>query len=267
MTGTAPRRSDACVSDLTLDRVVAGAAIGDELGAHLETCARCRERLELLELSRDRSADLVEDLIRATRPGGTSPSAPEPASPSSGFGLPRLAVAALVLLAVTASAVWMLEQRIGEKTPAPPADSLRIKGSSMRFFVQRGEDVVPGVSGERYQEGDALRFTVSNDQPIYFFLVGVEASGKVSAYVPFEGARSMALEPGIEQAMPGSLVLDGSAETEYFVGLFTAEALELAEIEAALDQVYSGRETMDVALEALPLPGQHRWVVVHRETP
>ncbi len=268
MTATAPRQSETCLSDLALDRMVAGGEAAADAASHLEACPRCRERLALLEQHRDDSTDLVEGLIRAARHGGTRLPDLEPSEPrSSGFPMPRLAVAALVVLAVTASAVWMLEQRFERDGADTAADTLRIKGSSMRFFVQRGDEVVPGVSGDRYREGDALRFTVSNDQPVFFFLVGIEESGKVSAYVPYDGERSEELPPGIDAPMPGSLVLDGSDDTEYFVGLFTAKELELAEIERAIGEARSGHDAMEEALEALPLPGQHRWVIVHKESP
>ena len=103
--------------------------------------------------------------------------------------------------------------------------------------------------------------------PVYFFLVGVEESGKVSAYVPYGGDRSVRVMPGIDQPMAGSLVLDDSPQTEYFVGLFSDEPLHFDDILAEVDAVRAEHETVDEGLEHLDLPGQHRWVVVRKEQP
>ena len=137
----------------------------------------------------------------------------------------------------------------------------------MRFFVQRGDEVAPGVSGDPYREGDALRFAVSSDAPRHFLLVGVEESGQVSAYHPFDGDRSTPLEPGVDVALPGSLVLDDSAGAEAFVGLFTDEALEMDRVRAAVSDALAVHGELDSALESVDLPGQHRWIVIRRETP
>ncbi len=267
---THPRVDGACLSDLALDRRVAGerakADQDREQQQHLDTCPRCRDRLALLEAARAQAEPEIERMLRnALARARTVEPAPAPRSGWLIWGRPALAGAALVAIALA----WgVLRQDPAETTGCElPAESIRIKGVSMRFFVQRGDEVAPGVSGDRYREGDALRFVVSSDAPRFLLLVGVEESGRVSAYHPFGGERSQALAPGVDIALPGSLVLDDSSTAEAFVGLFSEAPLEVADVRVAVDEALAASPGLERALETLDLPGQHRWIVVRREGP
>lgn len=265
--GASPRTGDACLSDLALDRLVVGGEATTAQRDHLETCERCGQRLALFEGGVDESEHAVASALGAARQRVTEAGAAPPARSWWGRGLPRLALAGATLAALTLVLLWALEP--GDQPAGEPAfdDTLRIKGTTMRFFVQRGEEVVPGVSGDVYRPGDSLRFAVSNDAPKYFFLVGVEESGLVSAYVPFDGDTSLRLTPGIDQPMPGSLVLDDSPQTEYFVGLFTDTPLAFDDIVEELEAARARHGSWEGGLRELDLPGQHRWVVVNKEAP
>ena len=264
---TRPRLDGACLSDRVLDAVVAGDTPAAEHRGHLDACPRCRERLALFEAAGAQAAPEIERMLRIARARARSvePDPPRRASWLSWRGL-ALAGAALVALALA----WPL-LRPPPPASAPsdelPGETLRIKGVSMRFFVQRGEEVVPGDPDQRFRTGDALRFVVSSDAPRHILLVGVEASGHVSAYHPFGGDRSVPLEPGIDVALPGSLVLDDSTSPEAFVGLFTDEPLEIDRVRGAVADALATHPELDPALESLDLPGQHRWIVIRRESP
>lgn len=154
------------------------------------------------------------------------------------------------------------------QSDAPRVDAaggLRTKGAGLRFFVQRRGEVKPGESGAAYRQGDALRFVISNDRPGFFFLVGIEQTGRISPYVPFGGERSMPSPVGADVALPGSLVLDASAATEFYVGLFTSEPLHFADIRTAFERAIAANGVSLQALRAVSLPGRHAWIVINRE--
>ncbi len=261
-----PRLDGDCLSDLALDRRVAGDAPEDEHRAHLDTCPRCRERLALFEAARVDSAPGIERMLRiAQARARTVEPAPAPRTGRFSWGRLTLAGAAVAALALA----WPLLRPPPPELPPDelPGETLRIKGVSMRFFVQRGEQVVPGDPDQRFRGGDALRFVVSSDAPGHLLLVGVDPSGRVSAYHPFGGDRSALLEAGVDVALPGSLVLDDSTTPEAFVGLFTEEPLELDRVRGAVAAALATHPELEPALESLDLPGQHRWFVIRRETP
>lgn len=263
---THPRLGRGCLSDLALDRLVAGDSSAADQARHLDTCPRCRERLALLEATRAQAAPEIERMLGIAQARvRTVP--PAPSLRPRGFSWGRLALAGAALLALALA--WPLLRDPVPVVPAGdlPAETIRIKGVSMRFFVQRGDRVAPGVSGDPYRPGDSLRFVVSSDAPRNLLLVGVEASGRVSVYHPFGGDRSAPLEAGTDIALPDSLVLDDSTEDEAFLGLFTDQPLEVDQVRAAIADAMAVSPGLDPALGTLVLPGQHRWIVIRRETP
>jgi hypothetical protein len=149
--------------------------------------------------------------------------------------------------------------------PESGTDDIRVKGTSLRFFVQRAGQVMPGESGGRYQAGDALRFVVSNGTPSFFFLVGIEESGKVSAYYPFAGDRSVRLAAGVDLPLAGSLVLDEAPGGEVFLGLFSPEPLTFDAVVRAIREAQGTGPAWPESLRSIGLPGQHHWLVIHKK--
>ncbi len=256
--GTRPPLDEACLSDLALDRLVAGEPIVDRHRLHLDGCDRCRARRALFARDAEEEADRVERLLAAARAEVAVPSRPSRPGWRAWLSPRRLSLAGAAALALVLVLLSL------PQLDTPP-DGLRAKGVAMRFFVQQGDAISPGVSGAAYREGDALRFAVSNDRPAWFLLVGIEESGAITACHPFGGDRSVRLPAGADAPLPGSLVLDDSDQAQAFVGLFTAEPLELSTVRAAVDRARG--DDLEQTLEALDLPGQRRWVIVRRELP
>lgn len=228
-----------CLSSLALDRVVAGGVAPP----HVATCPTCSERLASLRAAQEASRATVARLLQA---------AEARAAERRPARWPWLLAAAVV----AASLVVLVPRG------APEEDEVRLKGSALGFFVQRGDDVKRGVSGDEFHAGDALRFSVRSGGQRFFFLVGVDANGAVAAYHPYGGERSVEVPVGREHLLPGSLVLDDAKGVEHLVGLFSDTPLSLAEVRAAItaarvDGATSGEPT-------LALPGSHRWVVLRK---
>ncbi|MBI5507328.1 MAG: DUF4384 domain-containing protein [Deltaproteobacteria bacterium] len=239
-----------CLSDLALDRHVGGDALAAAAAAHLATCRRCQERRQLFVAAQETSAGRVARLVAAAATAGVSPAAARRRR-AWWLGATAMAAATVVLVLVLA---W----------PAQRDDGVRFKGASMRFMVQRRTAITPGVSGDRFQVGDALRFVVSVDSPCYLLLLGIAPDGAVSAYYPFAGSKSERLEAGADQALPGSLVLDDSAATEYLVALFSPEPLALETVRAAGRRSFANGPPKDERLLGLPAAVQQRWVTIRR---
>jgi len=238
-----PLHPAGCLSDLALDRIAAG----DDLRppVHLDACERCRSRLHLfaavgnapvarrtLEIASARAAERRPSLLRF---------------PLAIAG--ACAAAALVFLAV-------------RPRSHPVDDDVRIKGTSLAFFRQRGGEVAHGVSGDSFFAGDALRFVVSSGSPGYFFLVGVEPSGEVVAYHPYGGTQSAPIAVGREIALPGSLVLDESKGVEYFGGLFSREPLQLEDVRAAVRAALARKSSLPA--QGIDLPASQHWIVIRK---
>jgi hypothetical protein len=234
-----------CLSDLALDRIVAGDEPRGGV-AHLEVCERCRGRLALFDsVAASPPVRRVLDVVSA---GSAA------RRPWRFFRLP-LALAG----ACAAAGIVFLAVR---PAPPPPPDEVRIKGTSVTFFRQRGGEVTHGVSGDSFFPGDALRFVVSSGSPGYFFLVGVEPSGKVVAYHPYGGSRSVPLADGREIALPGSLILDESKGTEYFGGFFSREPLGLDQIRAAVRRTLERSSSLPA--QGVDLPATQHWIVIRK---
>ena len=249
MSKSEPKIDERCLSDLALDRIVAGAPRTE----HLSACARCQARLESFEDAQRAAKVSVSRLIARAQAEAQEPT-PERWWRTGPFRslMAAFAVAALLFVVIP-------------RKPPPPVPGVRAKGHGLRFVVQRDGRQVPGVSGARFLPDDALRFLVTASAPGYLFLVGVEArSGKISAYHPFGGAQSARLKVGADMPLPGSLVLDRSSDDEFFLAVFSDEALRFDRIKRAIEGTRGSEGYSLDSLQQLSLPGEHHWIVVKK---
>jgi hypothetical protein len=266
-----------CLSDLTLDLVVANVSPRASIEKHLAGCERCRQRLELFEQARVSAEPTVERLLQraSAQSRNPQPSARDVESSSSSSpwswlwpgSQPKwrlvISVASMAALVLLVFAVVKRVNPIGV-TDEVGFEGTRPKGTSVKFFRQRGSEVTEGVSGDLFQAGDALRFQVSGGgNAIQLFLVGIESSGKISTYYPFGGEHSVALESG-EVTLPGSLVLDDSPDTEFLLAVFSPTPISLKQISDAVREASERGPLSLENLRSLPLPGQHHWIVIRK---
>ena len=222
-------RDESCLSDLVLDRIVAGEPpvrpSPSAIELHLGSCAACSARLDQLRQERV----LAEPLLAAGRRRH------------------RLAqrrrvwlTAAPVLFAVAATLLLLLMPRMREHLPE------RMKGGSgaallLDVAVRHADGKVETLQPNgRVRPGDMVRFIVSTARPGHLVILGLDAAGKVSVYVA-DGEAPRPIERGTRQVMPGSIVLDDTLGAERLVALECDLRFNVA------DAVDAGRRQLDRA--------------------
>jgi hypothetical protein len=221
MTRTLQSRPEGCVSDLMLDRLLAGECSDEEArsaNTHIEGCDGCRGRLETFGGDRDTFASRELPL-----PGVARKRLRRPPLAVWGIGGAVVAMAAAVLLLVRPKA----QDGIGEST--------RLKGPShIGFYVKHGSSVSRGSDGQRVEPGDALRFTYSSGAPRYVAVLSVDGARHASVYFP-DAAIAERVEPAIDRALPSSTVLDATLGEEHLYGLVCLDPVALEPLRRALE--------------------------------
>lgn len=199
-----PREREECLSDLSLDRLVAGEISADP---HLATCPRCAARLAAI--SRDRELFLREQWI-----GGLAARAKQnlAATPAGRRFAPRAVAVALAagLAALTLS------------IPRPPPGE-RVKGAhSLDLFVKHLDGrVEPVLAGDELAPGEAIRFRILAPTRAHVAVIGIDAAGAVTPYYPASGDAPM-LDLGSGALLEGSVVLDATTGPERIIALLCA---------------------------------------------
>ncbi|HEY3358375.1 MAG TPA: hypothetical protein VGQ83_34320, partial [Polyangia bacterium] len=216
------------MSDLILDRLVAGELDGRPAAAHLASCLTCRRRIEELRQAqrgaesamRAAAARLVEE--RRRRPGVRWR--------SLRVGLVGLAAAAAALLVIFGVPVHP------GRRPAPivAPSGERTKGAVALDLVVRRPDgrVELVLPGDTLAPGDAIRWRVSSDRPGFVAVVGLDQRGAVTPYYP-RGAALAPVAPGRDQLLEGSIELDDAPGTERVQLVICPDARAVATVVAA----------------------------------
>ena len=204
---TRQTREASCLSDLALDRLVAGERVDAAVTAHAAGCARCTARLDELRRARDEMQPLL-DAIRARGADGVGRVVPLKRRVWLSAMLPLVAAAAILLLFLPR----LLKPSTGE----------REKGSSpllLDVVVRHTEGHVEALAADgRVRAGDAIRFLVTTPRAGHLVILGLDAAGKVSVYVA-DGDDAHPVAQGPKQPMPGSIVLDATPGAERLVAL------------------------------------------------
>jgi hypothetical protein len=251
-------RADGCLSDLRLDRLMAG-ELGDgdaEARGHLQGCPACAARFAILEDERARfvtampplrAAREVRDEASVTAPAsarrGIAGAAPRPQRwlwPSMGAAL-AAAAAATLLFRATPPAQDVPDAGAGiiqvpGPAPAPAgAGETRAKGAAhIGFYVKRGASVVRGGPGEVLHPGDTLQLVYTATSASFLAVLSVDGAREVSVYFP-DGSRAAPVEAGQEVQLPASTVLDATLGTETLHALFCDAPIDLAPVRAAFE--------------------------------
>jgi hypothetical protein len=199
------RRAPGCVSDLALDRLLAGELAGSDEGnlvrAHIATCDACRARHDELraDLATFEQQVSVPQLVAKTH-----------RRIRTARRWPSVAVAGLVACAAL-YAVWLLPH-------APTPGDVRLKGGPALSVVARDArgNVRALLSGDTVAPGESVRFKITTSRGGFGYIVGLDRSQAVSPY-----AVDFAVAAGV-QWLPGSIVLDETLGTERVVALVCA---------------------------------------------
>jgi hypothetical protein len=234
------RRPAECLSDLALDRLLAG-----EPGPrwdHVNSCVRCRARIDELKQA-SRLSDLwIQSGIARTR-----------------RRLRNRRVAAVTSLAVAAVLVLAAVKLrplpvVPHEAPQDSRADSRLKGSalSLGVYVRRGSGaVVAAQSPAAVAPGEQIRFEVTSARPGYLGIVGLDAAGAVTPYVS-SGQKLRRLGAG-RQLLDGSILLDDTLGAERLIAVFCPSERDTRDVvaaaQAALDE--AGRDATRVESLAL----------------
>jgi len=240
---TRQTREAGCLSDLALDRLVAGEAVA-AASAHAAGCARCTARLDEFRRARDEAQPLLDAIRARTRAADVGRVVPLKRRVWLRAVVPLVAAAALVLL--------FLPRLL------KPAAGVREKGSSalaLDVVVRHADGRVEALAPNgRVRPGEAIRFLVTTPRAGHLVILGLDAAGKVSVYVA-DGDDAHPVARGQKQPMPGSIVLDATPGAERLVALECESRFDVAR---AVD---AGRRSLERAAQdprragALDLPG------------
>ena len=227
MSETLAPRTAQCLSELRLDRLLAGELMGtdrDTAERHLAGCARCT--------ARRRQRQDEQSAFRATwsTPADGHRSA---ATPGRRQGV-RWRLAGLAALAA-AVALWAIP--FARRAPAP--ETITAKGQHwLRFFVRDGESgaVRPGTPAEPVFPGDALRFAFDRRAlgDRYLAILGRDAAGKVTVYYPERGAIAAPAPDTADGLVPFSILLDATLGPEVLHALACDRPVKLLPLEQTL---------------------------------
>lgn len=185
-----------CLSDLRLDELIAGELAADSAAAaadHVADCAACRAREGVLAADRARFRAALPTSVRRRAPWR----------------------AAVVGIAAAAAVLVIATLPRGES-----GDTTRTKGGAhLGFVVVHGGGMRVGQVGEVVHPGDTLTYLVTTKEPAYVTVLGRDAAGRVTTYVP-----TARVAAGRDVQLPVATLLDGSLGREELAAVFCAEA-------------------------------------------
>lgn len=196
----------ACLSDLRLDELLAAelaAELATAATAHLDECARCREREH--ELAADRARFRAAMPLRRPR-----------RSRAVALAGGALAAAAMVALVVRGGGTDGGIRRKG--------------GAHLGVVVVRGATMQRGGPGEITHPGDTLSYVVTTPEPAYVAVASRDGAGRVTIYVPFERVAA-----GRDLQLSLATRLDATLGREQLVAVFCREPLATALLRDAVD--------------------------------
>lgn len=110
---------------------------------------------------------------------------------------------------------------------------------SVGFFVLRKDAPQRGFDGGTYHRDDRIRLTYSSGDLAFAFVFGIDELGAITQYYPESGDESIAIVPGRDLPLPGSIILDDYVGLERFVTIFSSKPLASAAVSRAATEAYS----------------------------
>lgn len=222
-----------CPSELALDRLVVGELVHDHaILAHVEHCSVCTDRVA----DRERCVSAFAGEVPVTTLVAATDRKLRAARRRK--LLTSAAVGALAVICV--ALVWRPSDRDAahEITAEDQGDIVRRKGGlSMKVMAKRADGSVSYVvSPATLAPGDAIQFAVTTDRPGHLAIVGVDAAGAITPYVPVASGAPLRLPAGADQQLDGSIVLD---DTPGFERIFAVLCDHSFEMPALLDRARS----------------------------
>lgn len=175
----------------------AGRPVEARTKAHIESCPECQKRIAALRRERsefdapEAEAQLEEYLHRHRQD--------------------RKIVLLRTFRWAAAAAVLLLVAGVFTFLALRQPDGSRVKGSvSASVYVKRGEEVLRADDNFLYRSGDKIRLGILSPAPVLVTVL-VEQEG---GWSPIPDLTDVAVPPGKEKILPGSMSVSCSGETE-----------------------------------------------------
>ena len=252
-------RPDDCPRRIDWVQVLTGEASAQavaKMHRHAQSCERCRALVDSLQIQQDA-------FLKRHPPERMGPELSEKARErihtKSWITVLAPAAAAIAVLVVVLSVL---------PEPEPKQPGIRTKGVvSLEFFVQKGDEVLPGESGGIYRKDDRIQFVYSSGANRFLFLVSLDEYGRVSNFNHQASTSSVAIVPGNHKVLEGSIILDDTRGLERVFAIFSNHPLQLQEIEQAARQAFQKRERSGgiADLDYLPRPYSQATILLHKK--
>ncbi len=197
------------VSELSIDRLLAGELHADDaaaMRAHVASCPRCTA--------------LLDDALEVQRTFTPAIDFPLPFQDRT----PRRRIAPWIA-ATTALAAGFLVAFAWPRSSSPIVeDQVRTKGASaIGFYVAHGNQVRRGALREQVVPHDRVQLFTTTSSRMWLAIVGDDAEGVRSIYVA-----PRPLDPGREQLLPLSIELDSTLGDEQITAVFCPAPFDVA---------------------------------------
>jgi hypothetical protein len=206
------RRSEGCLSDLALDRLVAGelsAVEGSALATHLTGCDSCANRLRAHRQEAVAFGEEVwlEGLARRT----------ERAVRRRPFA--RVAAWSGAIAIAAALLVWI-------RLPEHGSIERRKGGTVLEVIARKADGRIERLlPGAPVRPGESMRFRLSSDREGSFALLGLDAAGGVTPYLS-DGSGTRPLRKGT-QLLEGSIIADDTLGPERVFAVICDQAMPI----------------------------------------
>jgi hypothetical protein len=221
-------RSQECLSDLDLDRLLGGeieAGAGAAAArAHASACPDCTRRIA--ELRTD-AAPFANDLWVRGLAVATARAARR---------WPRITLPAIAGGALAAAAVLLVVVR------PQSDDGTRTKGTDSLSLIVQSPDGTTGrvVDGGHLSPGDSVRFEVSTDTNGFLTILGLDAAPRVTRYVPSMPGEARPIALGRRQRLRDTIVLDATLGAERIVALVCPREVATGDLVEAAQRALAG---------------------------
>jgi len=149
-----------------------------------------------------------------------------------------------------------------------PAGAKQTRGTLQAFVFSDGRPQLL-EQGASVEPATRLQFRVKSEE-MYLAMLGVDAEGTITTYVPARGERSVAWTPGPAQPLGTSLEASAVRGDEVFCAFLSSSPLDLAAVRVEMKNRIAAKEGLVEALQALqesPQPLANEMGLVHIQKP
>jgi hypothetical protein len=215
------KTTEACLSDLALDRIVAnGISLDGTALAHLEGCPRCKAILAEREQAKKTFAANYDI---HTLSAHAIEAASKPMRHDFGW---RLAIG---LLPIAAAVLVVFFVR-----PHPNSEVLIKGGTSLRVISARDNLTRALRDGDEVRAGDRLRFIVDSSSAAWVSVWGRDERGAVWRGAPQSAEAMVSVAPKSHHVLDGTVAIDAAGSHEEIFLFACAENRTLTELENAM---------------------------------